>query len=273
MNPQIPANQSWLALMIGNSRFHLAQFAGESLQGAWDFPQVSSEAIAKSISVSGFNPALSELLAAVGMPDLDLPDLDLPVPLLVASVVPDQTNFWKTYPKTHIIAPAQVPLPGVYPTLGIDRVLAVWGALNTQGLPVLVIDAGTALTFTGADVNGCLMGGAILPGVRVQMRSLTEKTAALPPVPLPQHLPERWATNTTGAIQSGVIHTVLAGIRDFVEAWWQQFPNSPVVLTGGDAAVLLDYLRSHSPQLANHLAVDPHLIFRGMCSYAAQCLF
>ena len=51
---------------------------------------------------------------------------------------------------------------------------------ETGGFPMLVIDAGTALTFTGADANQCLVGGAILPGLRLQLASLGQKTGQLP---------------------------------------------------------------------------------------------
>jgi type III pantothenate kinase len=70
------------------------------------------------------------------------------LPLYLASVVPSQTALWQTYPDVHIITLDQVPLQGVYPTLGIDRALALWGAGETWGWPMLVIDAGTALTLT-----------------------------------------------------------------------------------------------------------------------------
>jgi type III pantothenate kinase len=85
--------------------------------------------------------------------------------LSLASVVPNQTALWQDYSNVHEITLDQVPLQGIYPTLGIDRALALWGAGETWGWPMLVIDAGTALTLTGADANRCLIGGAILPGL------------------------------------------------------------------------------------------------------------
>ena len=138
------------------------------------------------------------------------------------------------------------------------------GAAEVWGLPTLVIDAGTAFTFTGADVNRRLLGGAILPGLRLQLRSLTQKTAALPPIELPLEMPPRFAINTPEAIQSGVVYTVLAGIRDFIQAWWQEFPGSAVVMTGGDRVLLHQYLQDQYPELAAQITVDPNLIFWGM---------
>ena len=65
-----------------------------------------------------------------------------------------------------------IPLEGLYPSLGVDRALALWGAGATWGFPCLVIDGGTALTLTGGNGDGFLVGGAILPGLRLQLQSL-----------------------------------------------------------------------------------------------------
>lgn len=149
--------------------------------------------------------------------------------------------------------------------MGVDRAFALWGAGVTYGFPCLVIDAGTALTFTGADAHRRLIGGAILPGLRLQLHSLAQKTAALPEVKLPQTLPQRWARGTPAAIESGVIYTVLAGVQDFIENWWQQHPDSQIVLTGGDGALLLNWLPLKDRE-ATKVKVDPQLIFWGMRS-------
>jgi len=83
-----------------------------------------------------------------------------PVPeLWIASVVPTQTALWRDYPRSHCLTLEQIPLQDPYPSLGIDRALALWGAIVTSGAPVLVIDAGTALTFTAANGDRRLIGG------------------------------------------------------------------------------------------------------------------
>lgn len=258
---------SWLALMIGNSRLHWALFGGEQLYCAWDtehLPANVGQQLAKRQTLSDLPVELPfDLLKEIG-----IERSSHPLPLCLASVVPRQTALWQTYPNVHIITLNQVPLQSVYSTLGIDRALALWGAGETWGWPVLVIDAGTALTLTGADADHCLVGGAILPGVSLQLESLNQKTANLPLINLKDvgSLPSRWAMNTPEAIQSGVIYTTIAGIRDFIEAWWQKLPDSCVILTGGDHSVLLRYLQAQSPDLAARVIPDSHLIFWGMRS-------
>lgn len=129
--------------MIGNSRLHWAWFIGETLQEAWD-----TEYLPAPIPPISPNPLK-------GAPSSPSP----PLPLYLASVVPSQTALWQTYPDVRVITLDQIPLQGIYPTLGIDRALALWGAGETWGWPMLAIDAGTALTLTGADANRCLVGG------------------------------------------------------------------------------------------------------------------
>lgn len=239
MNGDIVAETTgpiWRALMIGNSRSHWAEFTGATLQKTWDTPH---------------------------LPPLGHPQRS-PVPLIMASVVPAQTSLWQDDPQVRILSLKDLPLQGLYSTLGIDRALAVLGVGTEFGWPVCVIDAGTALTFTGANVNKQLVGGAILPGLGLQLSSLTEKTATLPPVSLPEILPERWATTTATAIQSGVIYTVLAGVREFIEQWQSEFPQSKIALAGGDSKQLLSYLQARWPHLAETLIEAPQAIFWGI---------
>lgn len=258
--------KTWLALMIGNSRLHWATFVGEKLQAAWDTQHLPMCVVQKLANCRNLNDLPLEILPPNFPCSPSLPSF--PCPIYLASVVPSQTEIWQAYPDIHIITLDQVPLQGVYPTLGIDRALALWGAGVTWSYPILVIDAGTALTYTGADANRHLVGGAILPGLGLQLQSLAQRTANLPRVEAQTSLPTRWALNTPESIYSGVIYTIIAGMRDFIEDWLQRFPESCICLTGGDGKRLLAYLRSH-PQIATKAIFDPHLIFWGMQSLRA----
>jgi type III pantothenate kinase len=250
--------EPWLALAIGNSRLHWAWFVGSRLHHTWDTAHLSPEAIATLITHHfDFTPYLQS--------STELP-LKYQPELWIASVVPEQTGYWQIYSNIHVITLDHLPLQGIYPTLGLDRALALWGAIKTLGAPVLVIDAGTALTFTGADRGNRFAGGAILPGLQLQMRSLFHNTAALPllePNFLPS-IPPRWACNTPDSIRSGVLYTTLAGLQEFAEAWLQEFPGSAIALTGGDSMLLYTYLKQLSSKLAIQLTLDPHLIFWGI---------
>ncbi|MBW4673707.1 MAG: pantothenate kinase [Desmonostoc geniculatum HA4340-LM1] len=251
----------WLALEIGNSRLHWALFRGETLDRAWDTDHLA-ESVIQQLAKSQTPDDLSKKQFPPLCPSAPLP----PCPLLLASVVPSQTAIWETYPNVRVITLGQIPLKGMYPTLGIDRALALWGAGKTWGFPMLVIDAGTALTFTAADANQCLVGGAILPGLGLQFTTLGQQTGQLPLVEIPNlaSLPPRFAVNTTEAIQSGVIYTFLAGIKDFIEAWWNLFPDGKIAIKGGDRTLVLNYLQVLYPDIATQIIVEPNLIFLGI---------
>lgn len=247
--------------MIGNSRWHWAWFIEQELQFAWDTEYLSAAVVQNLASYQDISNFSRKILAPRSIESASLP------PIYLASVVPQATIMWQAYPKLHKITLNQVPLLAVYPTLGIDRALALWGAGATWGFPALVIDAGTALTFTGAKCDRTLVGGAIVPGVCLQLQSLGEKAAALPIIDTPTSLPSRWALNTPESIQSGVIYTLIAGIKGFICAWWQEFPESCIAITGGDRALLLEYLQAQYPDIAAKIISAPYLIFQGICCY------
>ncbi|MEP6517942.1 pantothenate kinase [Microcoleus vaginatus] len=271
-------DQIKIALAIGNSRLHWGLFVGKTLEKTWDTDHLNADAVShlsegetaeylvqivmRSIEEISSQNLLS-LPATTAFSNPHTLSL-VPLPLILASVVTQQTAIWHSYPDVRIITLDQLPIGGLYPTLGIDRALAVLGAGNQLGWPVLLIDAGTALTFTGADVNRYLVGGAILPGLGLQLLSLGKKTAALPLISLPQNLPHRWAKDTAGAIQSGVVYTTVAGVRDFIEDWRCLFPDSKIAVTGGDRTLLLKYLTAAFPDTATGLIDAPEAIFWGM---------
>ena len=258
----------WLALSIGNSRLHWAWFQGEICKQVWHTPHLDSAAGEK-------------LRHAWNHGELWCGGLEFPgplggeaiapnPPLWIASVVPQQLALWQSYERLNIISLEDLPLLGLYPTLGIDRALALVGAANELGWPVLVVDAGTALTLTGADCQGRLVGGAILPGFGLQLQSLTEKTAALPSVTFPGTLPPRWALTTAEAIASGVVYGIGAGVRDFIDDWKERFPTSAVVITGGGGEILLRGLQESAPEMAKQAIAMPDLIFAGICCIKQQ---
>ncbi|MBE9186801.1 pantothenate kinase [Microcoleus sp. LEGE 07076] len=267
-----------IALAIGNSRLHWGLFAGNTLEKTWDTEHLKADAVSRlcepekakylvqtimrSIEqISAQNLLFLSDTAAVSSPHT-LSFVSLP--LVLASVVPQQTAIWQSYPDVRIISLDELPIGGLYPTLGIDRALALLGAGNQLGWPVLLIDAGTALTFTGADVNRYLIGGAILPGLGLQLSSLGKQTAALPSVSLPDILPHRWAKDTAGAIHSGVVYAAVAAVKDFIEDWLHLFPNSKIALTGGDRTLLLKYLTAAFPDTASSVIDAPEAIFWGI---------
>jgi type III pantothenate kinase len=228
----------YLCLAIGNSRLHWAYFRDGRLQSRWN-----SSHLSRADEIDRLFPA----------------NVPSNIPLYLASVVPQQTPIWQEYPQTTIITLADLPLGNLYPTLGIDRGLAALGAGVKYGFPCLVIDGGTALTFTGVNEDKNLVGGAILGGLRLQFNALASNTAALPQINLSSELPDRWALDTEGAIISGIVRMLMAGIEDFIADWRSKYPNSRVIVTGGDGELISSYLGGNFKPI-----VDDNLIFWGM---------
>lgn len=284
---------AWLALVVGNTRLHWGFFDQERLVGTWHTPPLPAEIVSQLIE-HGFQAEAWQqvdgltLLAESGLPQMAL----LPSALWIASVVPAQTALWASDPSVQTVRRSHIPLANLYPTLGVDRAINLLGAGSTVGWPVLVVDGGTALTFTaGISQAGQLAvyGGAILPGIRLQEQALTQKTAALAEAiafsqsrseaadsqkmtsavtsALPAILPERWATDTAGAIASGLAYGAIAAVTDYLTDWWQQFPQGKVVFTGGDAPLLYTLLQQKTPEIASRVQVDSHLMFLGMQVY------
>ncbi|GAB4216606.1 MAG: pantothenate kinase [Synechococcales cyanobacterium] len=166
-----------------------------------------------------------------------------------------------------VITLPDVPLRNLYSSLGLDRAMGLWEATCRWGWPLLLVDAGTALTFTAGQA-GAFAGGAILPGWACQARALHQFTAALPQVdPLPAAPPEgipRWANTTAEAIRSGITYGLQATIRDFWQDWSRQYPQSQLVITGGDAPILL---RGLGIPTVHHA---PDLLLQGISRFRAQ---
>jgi type III pantothenate kinase len=238
-----------IGLSIGNSRYHWAWFLNTQLQSSWD-----TEYLTIDRSPDLFPIDLQAIIKARQI------KIDL-IPIYLISVVPHQTEIWHQLPQVKLITLADIPLFNLYPTIGIDRALAAFGAGELYGYPVIVIDGGTALTITGFDQNQCLVGGAILPGLRLQLRSLATGTAALPKIELPQKLPLRWSDNTPGSIASGILHTISSGISDFIQDWRQLYPHSQIIFTGGDGDLLCGYLPVN---LVSQARFDYNLLFHGL---------
>ncbi|MBE9068477.1 pantothenate kinase [Leptolyngbya cf. ectocarpi LEGE 11479] len=250
---------NWLALVIGNTRWHWAWFKDNALKQVWHTPHLLPSQDLRSVWAEQTPP---QLLATTTEP----------MNIWAVSVVPSQAQYLDPIPAVRWID--HVPLKGVYTTLGLDRVVALWGAGHQYGWPVLVIDGGTALTFT-AGAEGAFSGGAILLGLRSHFTALHDHTAALPNISLPGKLPPHWAKDTPSAIQSGVIHTLLAGVHSFIQSWHQQHPTTAVLFTGGDGQYLYQlyqqiYQTQQNQVLRNRTWFDPNLMFWGISAYRRE---
>jgi type III pantothenate kinase len=146
---------------------------------------------------------------------------------------------------THV---TPVPLLNGYltpATLGLDRLAAAVGA-NTEfpGFDVLIIDAGTAITFDLVERSGTFVGGNISPGLRSRFRALHEFTSRLPLIAEAPEWPLIGKT-TEDAIRSGVVSGMILEIDGTIELLKKNYPSLVTVLTGGDASFFERRLKNH----------------------------
>lgn len=142
-------------------------------------------------------------------------------------------------------------------TLGKDRIAAVVGA--TVLFPqenVLVVDAGTCITYDFITKNAVYKGGSILPGIDMRFQGMAHFTAKLPLVSSTE-LDSFIGNTTETAMQTGVLFGVLHELRGFRNLYCQEFGDIKVIVTGGNAS----YFES---QLKNEIFAHPNLVLIGL---------
>jgi len=155
-------------------------------------------------------------------------------------------NFYETC--IELDHTTRLPLKNRYrtpDTLGYDRIATAVGAYTIYpGRSVLVIDAGTAVTYDIVTGEGEFVGGNISPGLDVRFRALNRFTQRLPHLERPEDEPPLVGTTTREAIQSGVVNGLLLEMDGFISAFRDNYANLQVVLTGGDAKYFEGKLKS-----------------------------
>jgi len=120
-------------------------------------------------------------------------------------------------------------------TLGKDRLAAAVGAhLLFPHQDVLVIDAGSSITYELLTNEGIYKGGAISPGIGLRAKMLNQYTDQLPLVSYSEDV-DLLGTTTTTCLQSGIINGAISEVNSMIERFLGQFGKLKVILTGGDA--------------------------------------
>lgn len=139
--------------------------------------------------------------------------------------------------------------------LGIDRWLAMVAVWQQRRGPFVVLSAGTALTFDRVDREGRHRGGLIAPGYGSTLANLLQVTATATPAAVPAD-PLGLGTNSETAIRQGALFAALGAVEHGLRAPGAD-PDETLVLTGGDAALLL-------PQLPGSWQLRPQLVLEGL---------
>ena len=141
--------------------------------------------------------------------------------------------------------------------VGADRIANAIAVYARYGGPAIVVDFGTATTFTAVSAEGDFLGGAIAPGVGISVEALVEHAAQLRKVEFKR--PDRViARNTIAAMQSGILYGFVGQVDGIVERMWQELGGrATVVATGGFAELI-----AADARVIDH--VDPLLTLEGL---------
>lgn len=246
-----------LCLDVGNSQLYCGVYDGDQL--VCQFRRTSS-ARASSDELGVF------LLAALRENGID-PKLVTRIAL--SSVVPDMLYSLRSCCQKYFREDPMILRPGAKTGLkirykdpkevGADRIADAIGAVKLYpGRNLIVVDFGTATTLTAITKDGEFLGGNILPGVRLALEALVEKTAKLPSVEI---VPAENAIgrSTVESIQNGLYWSNVGMVKELVGRMTAEaFPDeAPLVIGTGGFSHLFD-------QEGLFDAVVPDLILVGL---------
>ncbi len=150
-------------------------------------------------------------------------------------------------------------------TLGQDRLAAAVGAKSLcPNENLLIIDAGSAITYDFVSAEGEYMGGNIAPGIKMRFTMLQRMTKKLPMVEAEENeLIPLFGANTRDAIAAGVIRGVAYEVKGYMRTLKEKMPHYQTFLTGGHAPYILNNVRS-SRNEKREIRFEKHLVLIGL---------
>ena len=230
-----------LIIDVGNTRVKVAVFELDTVKEVFVFDKAIILSEVKKI-ISNFSITSSIISSVANLTEeerQEIVELLNPVFLDANTKVPFK-NLYKT-PKT----------------LGVDRIALASAAVNKYpNRNVLVLDAGTCITYDFITKEGEYLGGAISPGIKMRYKALHNFTAKLPLLE-PSKLESFIGVDTNTSINSGVINGVCKEIDGIIKQYQKKYSDLTVVLTGGDTYFL-------SKQLKSVIFAHPNFVLEGL---------
>ena len=188
---------------------------------------------------------------------------------IIASVVPQVLNSMQTAVKKLTGKASLVVGPGLKTGLniaienpaqtGADLVVGCVAALREHKAPMIIVDMGTATTMIVLDKNSAMIGGCIMPGVKISLDALTDRTALLPGLQLDQ--PKKAiGRNTIDCMRSGIMMGAACMIDGMIQRMEEElgYPTT-VIATGGIAKFVV-------PMCRKEIIYDKDLIVKGLAA-------
>ena len=150
-------------------------------------------------------------------------------------------------------------------TLGQDRLAAAVGAKSLcPNENLLIIDAGSAITYDFVSAEGEYLGGNIAPGLKMRFTILQRMTKKLPLVEVGENeLIPLFGKNTRDAIAAGVIRGVAYEVKGYMRTLGEKVPHFQTFVTGGHASYVLNNVRT-SRNEKRELRYEKNLVLIGL---------
>ena len=185
---------------------------------------------------------------------------------IISSVAGGENEWVRAFPEMDwLLLNHNTPLPfnnryETPHTLGLDRIaLAAAASSFYPHKNVLVVDAGTCITYELLTSKNNYQGGAISPGLKMRVKAMHHFTAKLPDVHVDSNV-DLIGNTTQTCLQSGALHGLVAEIDGTINSYKSRFKNLTVVLTGGDAEVLAPLVKNDIFARQNFLLEGLHAV-------------
>jgi type III pantothenate kinase len=155
-----------------------------------------------------------------------------------------------------------LPIGNDYETphsLGKDRIAAAVGAWNRfKKNNILIIDAGTCITYDIVNNNGIYLGGIIAPGMYMRLQAMNHFTARLPLPEWDENAP-LVGTDTISCMQSGAVNGILSEAEGIIRRMDEKYSDLQVVICGGASSFF-------ESKLNYRIFAAPYLVLEGLNS-------
>lgn len=141
--------------------------------------------------------------------------------------------------------------------IGADLIVGAAAALDEYKKPIIIFDLGTATTVSVINSNNTFIGGLILPGIKISLEALSNKTSQLPHIDLinPKKIIGK---NSPDSMNSGIINGNAAMIDGLVERICEELhEEATVIVTGGLSNVV-------APHCRKRVICDNDLLIKGL---------
>lgn len=172
----------------------------------------------------------------------------------IEGVLEKRTSFYKFSHRLKLPFSMHYETPE---TLGHDRIAAVAGGIKLfPGHDILIIDAGTCITYDFVNKKGEYKGGGISPGIHMRIKALHTFTGKLPLVDLAEDF-EIIGTSTVKSILSGVGYGIVEEVNGTIARYQSLFPGLIIILTGGESKYFDKYIK-------NNIFAESNLVLTGL---------